>query len=273
MFETFNNGRIKIYYGNCELIIPSLKTTPKNIDLALIDPPYNIGYKYNSYKDNLEWNNYYDGQKSILLSIRQILKPKGSVLYLNYPEQASVIWTKMIGHYIPVEWITWIYHQHTGGKPLRKATRAWLWMSKSSQYYIGKDALLGEYQNPTDKRIRELIAAGQRPIDYDWFMCEQVKNVSKEKTEHPCQLPLEMVERLIKAACPEDGLVIDPYMGSGTTAEACIRTNRRFIGIELDPKYVKISCDRLEKSLQTAQIIQNDILNGSLSNLAVNFPD
>jgi site-specific DNA-methyltransferase (adenine-specific) len=261
MFEDFDSGRIRLYYGTCEALIPKLKTKPKSIDLALIDPPYNIGYKYNTYKDNLVWEDYYRSQKSMLLGVKQILKAKGSILYLNYPEQAAVVWTRMLPYYYPVEWWTWIYHQHTGGKPLRKATRAWLWMAKNTKHYIGEEALLGEYQNPTDKRIQERIALGFRPVDYDWFMLEQVKNVCKDKTEHPCQLPVEMVERLIKASCPPDGLIFDPYLGSATTAVACLNTGRRFVGAECDPAYYQICLNRMskamaEKAIKSAQTPQ-----------------
>jgi site-specific DNA-methyltransferase (adenine-specific) len=247
--ETFNDGQIKLYCGDCQTVTPTLKLSPKNIDCALIDPPYNIGYKYNTYKDNLDWKDYYNNQKRILLAIRRILKPKGSVLYLNYPEQAAIIWGKMMKFYHPIEWITWIYHQHTGGKPLRKATRVWLWMAKSNKTYVGSESLFGEYRNPTDKRIQERIAAGFRPIDYDWFIYEQVKNVSKEKTEHPCQLPLEMVERLVVAACPLGGTVFDPYMGSATTAVACLRKGRKFIGVESDEQYFEISLQRIQSTI------------------------
>ena len=233
--ESFCNGRIKLYCGACESVIPTLKLKPKNVNLGLIDPPYNIGYKYSTCKDNLSWDEYYDGQAQMILSLRKILKAKGSILYLNYPEQAAMVFCRIKKYFTPVEWITWIYHQHTGGKPLRKATRTWLWLSKSeSGYYVGQDALLGEYRNPTD---------------YDWWMYEQVKNVSKEKTDHPCQLPLEMVQRLVKAACPNGGVVIDPYMGSGTTAEACINAGRGFVGIEYDEKYFDICVKRVENVL------------------------
>ena len=108
---------------------------------------------------------------------------------------------------------------------------------------------MGEYRNPTDKRIAKNMAAGMRPTDYDWWMYEQVKNVSKEKTEHPCQLPLELVQRLLLAACPPGGTAIDPYMGSATTAEACINTDRGFIGIESDEKYFDICVQRVQNAL------------------------
>lgn len=251
-----DNGRIKLYCGDSNDIIPTLKINPKDINLMLTDPPYNIGYKYNSYKDNLSWKEYYDWQFNALKEVKRVLKKDGSILWLNYPEQAAIIWARLMSVYKPVKWINWIYHQHTGGKPLRKASRAWLWMSKNDFPYMGDDALRGEYQNPTDKRVRERIKLGLKPIDYDWWeyddtwMCEQVKNVNKDKTEHPCQLPIEMIARLVSAACPEGGKVLDIYMGSGTTGVACAQSGRAFIGIEKDEKYFEIALNRIKKALE-----------------------
>lgn len=257
-YVELNNGQIKLYCANSNDIIPTLKAKPKYINSLLTDPPYNIGYKYKTYKDNLSWKEYYSWQINTLLEVKKILKPNGSILYLNYPEQAAIIWTKLIGDYKPIKWINWIYHQHTGGKPLRKASRAWIWMSKNDFPYVGEESLRGEYRNPTDKRIQENMAKGMRPIDYDWWeyevddywMCEQVKNVSKDKTSHPCQLPIEMIMRLVQVTCPEEGTVLDTYMGSGTTGVACVQTNRKFIGIEQDNEYFEIAVNRIKSSLQ-----------------------
>jgi len=133
---------------------------------------------------------------------------------------------------------------------LRKGTRHWLWLSKGDTHYVDDAHLRGEYRNPHDRRIRECIARGESPIDYDWWLYEQVSNRSREKTAHPCQVPIAMIERLICAACPEDGLVYDPFMGSGTTGEACRRTGRHFIGCEIDREYFEIANKRINKFAQ-----------------------
>jgi len=72
----------------------------------------------------------------------------------------------------------------------------------------------------------------------------QVKNVSKEKTEHPCQMPLQIMENII-GILPEEYIIIDPFLGSGTTAIACMKYGRKFFGIENDEKYFNISKDRI----------------------------
>jgi len=232
----------KIFNTNCY----TYNTTEK-FNLILTDPPYNINYNYNSYKDNLEWSDYYNQQINYLLKLYDSLLDNGNLLYLNYPETNSVIWTHLIKKYNPVKQIFWIYHSHSpsGKTPLRRGTRSWLWLSKTSNYYCDTSYLKGEYRNPTDRRVKKLIEKGKKPIDYDWWNMEQVKNVSKEKTAHPCQLPLSMIERIIYACCPKEGLVFDPFMGSGTTGEAALKNNRQFIGLEQDKDYFEICKKRL----------------------------
>ena len=66
-----------------------------------------------------------------------------------------------------------------------------------------------------------------------------------ERVNHPTQKPLEIIERIIKASCPERGIVFDPFMGSGTTAVACVKLNRNYIGFELNPEYCRIMQQRL----------------------------
>ncbi len=180
---------------------------------------------------------------------RKALKADANIFYLHYPEVAAEMWVRLSRYYTPIEWINWIYHTHTGGKPLRNGSRAWLWFAQGNPY-IGDEALRGHYRNPTDKRIKKQIERGLAPIDQDWWWYEQVKHGSAEKTLHPCQLPLAMVMRIVQLTCPPGGTVIDPSMGSGTVAEACILLGRRFIGIEMDRLYFQIAIDRIERVLR-----------------------
>lgn len=77
---------------------------------------------------------------------------------------------------------------------------------------------------------------------------------SKEKVGHPTQKPVALIEYLIKTYSNEDDLILDNTMGSGTTAVACINTNRKFIGIELDENYYNIACKRVEEAKEFLEI-------------------
>ena len=81
---------------------------------------------------------------------------------------------------------------------------------------------------------------------YDWWNINQVKNVNKDKTKHPCQMPLEVMKNII-GILPEDCVIIDPFIGSGTTGVACKELGRDFIGVELDKDYFDIACKRINE--------------------------
>lgn len=82
---------------------------------------------------------------------------------------------------------------------------------------------------------------------YDWWEVNQVKNVSKDKTQHPCQMPQEVMEKVIGILPDKENLVVvDPFMGSGTTGIACKKYNVDFVGIEMDKKYFEIAKDRID---------------------------
>jgi DNA modification methylase len=94
-------------------------------------------------------------------------------------------------------------------------------------------------------KTRRLLAQGTGGAKiYDWWEVNQVKNVSKEKTGHPCQMPIEVMRRLV-GILPDDATIIDPFMGSGTTGVACRMFNKKFVGIEMNDEYFNIAKGRI----------------------------
>jgi DNA modification methylase len=80
---------------------------------------------------------------------------------------------------------------------------------------------------------------------YDWWNIQQVKNVDTDKSEHPCQIPVDVMRRIIKITNRD--IICDPFLGSGTTAVAAKQLGRQFIGIEISEAYCKIAVDRLRQ--------------------------
>lgn len=113
-----------------------------------------------------------------------------------------------------------------------------------------------DYKNQNDKRIRARIEEGKKARIYDWWQINQIKNVNKEKSSHPCQMPEEVMDRIMKII-PE-GTIIDPFMGSGTTGISAINNGRDFIGIEIDKQYCELARKRIEEG--TAQFKIEDLL-------------
>jgi len=205
----------------------------------ILDPPYNVGYRYGVFQDHKPQHQYLFEQLLVLTHCQKLLKPGGSVFYLNYPEFAAELWAR-VDFLDKVDWLPWVYHSHTGGSPLRKGSRAWLWFSKGKPQ-VNPGAFKAEYRNPQDPRVRRLIQAGQRPQAYDWLSDEQVKNTSGQKRKHPCQVPQSQVERFIQACSQPGDQIGDCYLGSGTTALAALKLGRAFKGCELDPAYVRVA--------------------------------
>lgn len=222
--KEFSLGKISIYNQNSINFIQKL-----NLDLSkcifVSDPPFNIGYHYDKYRDKMSESDYYKMLSDIFGKNKQVI--------IHYPEQMYKH-SFTIGIF-PEKVVSWVYNSNTGKQHRDIA----FFGVKPDFRKVGQD-----YKNPTDKRIAKRIAEGKTARLYDWWEINQVKNVSAEKTEHPCQMPLKVMENII-GILPEDYTIIDPFLGSGTTALACQKYNRKFIGIELDPKYFEIAKNRI----------------------------
>src|SRR5699024_814002 len=109
--------------------------------------------------------------------------------------------------------------------------------------------VLQPFKNPNDKRIKERIKKGVKGArSYDWFNDIQlVKNVTKQEHNHPCPVPLKLMERIIKLTTKENDLIFDPFTERGATAKACINNKRRFVGTEIDSIYYDKAMDRISK--------------------------
>ena len=199
---------------------------------VITDPPYNINYEYNEYNDNLTDEEYIE-----LISNFKGLK----VAIIHYPEEAMKYFVPALG--VPDEVNVWAYNSNLPGRQSRLV----------NYYNLQPDyrKVLQPYKNPNDKRIKERIARGITGArSYDWFTDIQlVKNVSKSEHPHPCPVPVELMERIIKLTTNEGDLVVDPFAGSGSTGVACVNTNRRFIGFEIDTLYADMANERIADAI------------------------
>jgi DNA modification methylase len=197
------------------------------VDFVLSDPPYNIGFKYDSYKDTKKAEDY----------INMIGHFKGKKCALiHYPEETMKYFVPALG--CPDSVMAWCYNSNLN----RQFRLISFWgcspdLSKVKQ----------PYKNPTDKRVKKLIEAGSEGRNsYNWISDIQlVKNVSKEKTIHPCPIPVELAKRII-LFCTEPGQVIyDPFCGSGSVCVAAKMTGRKFIGTDISKDYCEVAVKRL----------------------------
>ena len=213
---------IELYNKNCLEVMPTL--TDKFV--IVTDPPFNVNYHYNSYNDNLDEGEYYNFLTKVFSD--------SPLVVVHYAEQLHKL--SISFNNAPTKVVSWVYNSNTA-KQHRQI----------GFYNIKPDFTKAHqpYKNPNDKRIKKLIEQGKRGARlYDWWNVNQVKNVSQEKTDHPCQMPVQVMENIINIL-PKHLTVVDPFMGSGTTGVACKNLNRKFVGIEVDNDYFNIAKQRL----------------------------
>lgn len=193
--------------------------------LTITDPPYNQDYHYNKHKDNLSEEKYLE-----LLSVIQ--KP---CVIIHYPEETINLLPKIFGKTEQV--VCWVYNSNTG-----KQSRLISWWGCKPDFR----KVLQPYKNLKDKRIQKRISEGKVGAKlYDWWEVNQVKNVSKEKTGHPCQIPEEIIRRIILTTAKTGDVIIDPFAGSGTTLKVAKELGFDFVGYEYDESYIDIINNRL----------------------------
>lgn len=215
---------IEIIHGDSRQLIDNVVDWKKSV--IVTDPPFNIGYHYRTYRDRMSSWEYMN-------MLQDMFMGKMHVIVL-YPE------------------IMHRYSVHTGIAPKRVVS--WVYNSNTAKQHrdIGYYGIepdfkqFGQpYKNPTDKRIAKRISEGKTARLYDWWNVNQVKNVSKEKTEHPAQMPMEVMRNII-GTLPKGYTIVDPFAGSGTTGLACQQMGYDCVMIEMDSVYVNIINKRLE---------------------------
>lgn len=206
----------------------------RNEVILVSDPPFNVGYHYHNYNDRLPEREYFK-------MLNLIFSPFMHVL-IHYPEDLHKYSIEI--QRAPDKVVSWVYNSNTAKQHRDVA----FYGVKPDLRKVGQP-----YKNPKDKRIAKRIAEGKKARLYDWWEVNQVKNVSLEKTAHPCQMPLEVMRRII-GTLPDSYTIVDPFCGSGTTALACLEFGRDFIGIDMDNTYIKIAEKRkndfVEKTMQ-----------------------
>ena len=192
--------------------------------LVITDPPYNQGYKYNDYDDKLSEEDY----------IELLSKIPTPCVIIHYPEETINILPKAIkGKCEQV--VCWVYNSNTG-----KQSRLISWWGCKPDFRKVRQP----YKNLNDKRIQKRISEGKTGAKlYDWWEINQVKNVSKEKTDHPCQIPEELIKRIILTTASPNDIIIDVFGGSGTTAKVAKDLGFSSVSYEIDSEY----CEIIEK--------------------------
>jgi DNA modification methylase len=231
-------------------IMNLLKELPsQSIDMVYGDPDYNVGVKYGTKSYTRNFTEYINWYIELAKESLRVLKNTGNIFFINYPKQNAHLRVKFLDDacYDVHEYV-WIYNTNVGHTPKRFTTahRSILHCIKTKNNNFYKNNVAIPYKNPDDCRIRSNLANGSKGrMPYDWFYFDLVKNVSREKTFHSCQIPQKLSEMLIKSCTMPNDIVLVLFGGSGSELEVCKLLNRNYISAEIDEKYYQMILNRL----------------------------
>lgn len=228
------------------------------VDLIVADPPYCLGKDYGNDSDRLSSSDYLEWMFRWFDLVYGKLKENGSLyVFLSWqytPEIFSYFKKKMR----MVNEIIWDRHVPSMGGSTRKYSSVYDsigFFVKNDDYYFDLDSIRVPYDEATKKARTRSIFVGKKWLEMgynpkDLWSYSRIHKQDPERRNHPTQKPLFIIERIIKASCPVGGLVLDPFMGSGTTAVASVRNNRNFVGFEINGNYYKDSLERIKMEKQ-----------------------
>ncbi|MDO9576378.1 MAG: site-specific DNA-methyltransferase [Candidatus Cloacimonadales bacterium] len=264
MFDISNNyndvSKAIIYNGSCYNFI---KTVPsETVKLVITSPPYNIGKEYEKKTDLEE---YYENQEKIIDESVRILSTDGSICWQlgNYVNNSEIIPLDIFlfpifkKHNLKLRnRIVWHFgHGLHASKRFSGRYETILWFTKSDNYTFNLDSVRVPQKYPNKKYFKgdkkgELSCnpLGKNPSDI-WEI-PNVKNNHIEKTIHPCQFPIELIERFVLSMTNKNDLVFDPFLGVGSTVAAAVKNNRRGMGCEILKDYYNVAVERTILSIE-----------------------
>lgn len=246
-----NAWRNQVY---CEDALQGLARIPDgSIDLLLTDPPYGLGKEYGNDSDKLDAAAYLRWTEQWIDAALPKLKPNGSLYIFLTWRYSPEIFVMLKQRMIMLNEIIWDRRVPSMGGSTRNFTSVHDtvgFFAKQKGHYFDLDAIRIPYDAETKKARSRSIFVGAKWLEIgynpkDVWSVSRLHREHPERADHPTQKPLEIVERMVKASCPPGGVILDPFMGTGTTAVAAQRCGRDFVGFELNPAYCEIIARRL----------------------------
>lgn len=234
-----------------EDVLKVLKSLPDGcMDMVYGDPDYNVGINYAGANYTKKWNDYIDWYGELAKESMRVLKPSGNLFLINYPKQNAYLRVRFLDEIAyDVQDYVWVYNTNVGHSPRRFTTahRSVLHAVKSKENHFFKEQVAQPYLNPNDKRIKQRMAEGHTGrMPCSWLYYDLVKNVSKDKTFHSCQIPLDLVKQLMESCTRPGDDVFILFGGSGSEIVLYRDLKRNFISSELHKEYYDMIMDRLD---------------------------
>lgn len=247
---------VMVYQRDC---LEAMSRLPANIvDLTVTSPPYNIGKEYESKTDV---DKYVSWCADWIAGVNRVSRPQAAFWlnlgYLSMPGRAKclpisyLLWDK-----VPLFLLQEVVWNYAAGVASRKnfspRNEKFLWYVKDQEAYTFNldDVRDTNVKYPNQKKNGKLKCnpLGKNPTDVWEFpkVTSGANRASPERTAHPAQFPIAVIDRIVRACSNPGDVVLDPFMGSGTTAEVGLSTDRFVLGFELEPKYIDIIENRVD---------------------------
>ena len=250
-----------LWQGRVEDFLATLPPEPL-FDLIVTSPPYNIGKEY---EKKTELESYLNWQKKIIAQIIPRLKMNGSLCWQvgNFVDNGQIMPLDI--EFAPIfkehslqlrNRIIWYFgHGLHTKKRFSGRYEVVLWYTKSDDYVFNLDAVRVDAKYPGKKHFKgpktgQLSGNPRGKNPEDVWNIPNVKSNHIEKTEHPCQFPVGLIERLILALTNTHSLIFDPFAGVGSAGVAAAVHQRRFWGAEFNEKYIQIAKQRIDEALR-----------------------
>ena len=266
----------RVHRGDCLDLLTRVPNA--SVHLAFADPPFNIGYDYDAYNDRLAANVYLDWSKRWMGEMRRVLKSDGTFWLAigdEYAAELKVIATRELG-FTCRSWVVWYYTfgVHCKQKFARSHAHLFYFVKDPAAFTFNVDSIRVPSARELVYGDKRACPTGRLPddtwilrpqdlpegfeTDGDTWYFPRVCGTFKERSGwHGCQMPEQLLGRIIRASSREGDTVLDPFGGSGTTLAVAKKMGRRFLGVELSEAYAA----RIEERLTAIQ--PGDPLDGA----------
>jgi DNA modification methylase len=235
-------------------------------DLAFADPPFNIGYEYDVYNDRKKREHYLDWSKQWIAAVHRALKPTGTFWLAIGDEYAAEL--KILSQELGFTCRSWVIWYYTFGvnckyKFSRSHAHLFHFVKDESAFTFNADAIRVPSARQLVYADRRANATGRLPDDTwilrpqdlpegfngnedTWYFPRVAGTFKEREGFHGCQMPEQLLGRIIRCCSNEGELVLDPFSGSATTLAVAKKLNRRYLGFDLSPQYVERGLERLK---------------------------
>lgn len=277
-----------IHRGDCVELLRQLDD--ESVDLVFADPPFNIGYEYDQYEDSHSDEDYLKWCEAWIGQTHRVLKPSGSFWLAIGDEYAAElkVLAKQLG-YTARNWVIWYYTfgQNCSRKFNRSHAHLFHFVKDEALHTFNADdpavrvpsaraLVYGDKRANPKGRLPDdtwMIAPERNPnwvlrpqdlqdskeafapLDDTWYYSRVAGTFKERQGFHGCQMPEQLLGRIVRVCSKPGDLVVDPFAGSGTTLAVAKKLGRRWLGLELSDDYVKYSNERLEKCQEGDDLI------------------